>query len=89
MKFVKCWTKKLFEELKTSNPLPIKVHYNNKDAISIAHNPVLYDRTKYVEVDKHFINEKIKNGLICMMYIPTIEQIMCLQKDFIKNSLTY
>ncbi|RVW84709.1 Copia protein [Vitis vinifera] len=44
-------------------------------AISIAHNPVLHDRTKHVEVDKHFIKKKIDNGLVCMTYIPTKEQV--------------
>lgn len=67
--------KRLFEELKTSNPLPMKVYFDNKVAISIAHNSVLYDRTKHVEIDKHFIKEKIENGLICMPYIPTTEQV--------------
>ncbi|RVW57717.1 Retrovirus-related Pol polyprotein from transposon RE1 [Vitis vinifera] len=36
---------------------------------------VLHDRTKHVEVDKHFIKEKIDNGLVCMTYIPTEEQV--------------
>ncbi|KAL6321854.1 hypothetical protein AAG906_035555 [Vitis piasezkii] len=37
---------------------------DNKTTILIAHNLVLHDRTKHVEVDKHFIKEKLKNGLI-------------------------
>ncbi|RVW25031.1 Retrovirus-related Pol polyprotein from transposon TNT 1-94 [Vitis vinifera] len=37
---------------------------------------VLHDRTKHVEVDKHFIKEKIDNGLVCMTYIPTEEQVV-------------
>ncbi|RVW59121.1 Copia protein [Vitis vinifera] len=41
----------------------------------VAHNPILHDRTKHVEVDKHFIKEKIDNGLVCMTYIPTEEQV--------------
>ena len=55
--------------------LPTQVYCDNKAAISIAHNPVLHDRTKHVEVDKHFIKEKIENGTICMSYLPTSEQV--------------
>ena len=54
----------------------MKLYCDNKAAISVAHNPVLHDRTKHVEVDKHFIKEKIDNGLVCMTYIPTEEQVV-------------
>ena len=69
------WIKRMLEELKASDSLPMKLYCDNKAAISIAHNPVLHDRTKHVEVDKHFIKEKLESGLICMPYIPTAEQI--------------
>ena len=51
----------------------MKVFCDNKATIAIAHNHVLHDGTRHVEVDKHFIKEKLK-GLICMPYIPTEEQ---------------
>ena len=69
------WIKQLLEELKVASPLPIKVFCDNNVAIAIAHNLVLHDRTKYVEVDKHFIKEKLENGLIIMPYMPTVEQV--------------
>ena len=53
----------------------MKLYRENKATILITHNPVLHDRTKHVEVEKHFIKEKLKNGLICMSYIPTTEQV--------------
>ncbi|GMP88706.1 hypothetical protein CsSME_00040591 [Camellia sinensis var. sinensis] len=65
----------ILEELKLSHPTPMKVYCDNKAAISIAHNPVLHDRTKHIEVDKHFIKEKINAGIICMTYLPTGEQL--------------
>ena len=69
------WIKRLLEELKVIRRLPMKVLCDNKAAIAIAiaYNPVLYDRTKHVEVDKHFIKEKLE-GLICVPYIPIKDQ---------------
>ncbi|XP_044478603.1 uncharacterized mitochondrial protein AtMg00810-like isoform X1 [Mangifera indica] len=69
------WLKRLFEDLKISVSYPMKVYCDNKAAISITHNPVLHDRTKHIEVDKHFIKEKIESGLICLSYVPTTDQI--------------
>lgn len=56
--------------------MPMRIYCNNKTAISIAQNLVLHDRTKHIEVDKHFIKEKIDAGVICIPYLPTIEQIV-------------
>jgi len=53
----------------------MELYYDNKSAIAIAHNPVQHDRTKHVEVDKHFIKEKLESGLICTPYVPTGEQL--------------
>ena len=61
--------------MKVISTSPTKVYSNNRAAISIAHNPILHDRTTHVEVDKHYIKEKIENGQICMNYIPTGEQL--------------
>ena len=41
---------------------PIKIYCDNKAANNIAHNPIQHDCTKRIEVDKHFIKEKVKYG---------------------------
>ncbi|RVW99728.1 Retrovirus-related Pol polyprotein from transposon RE1 [Vitis vinifera] len=69
------WLQKLLEELRITIELPIKLYCDNKAVISISHNLVQHDKTKHIEVDKHFIKEKIEKGIICMTYIPTREQL--------------
>jgi hypothetical protein len=41
----------------------------DKLTISIAHNPIQHDRTKHIEIDRHFIKEELDNGLITTTYI--------------------
>jgi len=53
----------------------MELYYDNKSAIAIAHNSVQHDRTKHVEVDRHFIKEKLESGLIYTSYVPTGEQL--------------
>lgn len=61
------------------------IYFGNKTAISIAHNLVLQDKTKHIRVHKHFIKEKTNEWVICIPYLPTIEQIAdVLSKDFEK-----
>ena len=69
------WLKMILEELKVMVKKPMKVYCDNKAAINISHNPVHHDRTKHVEVDRHFIKEKIDKGAVCMTYVPTTEQV--------------
>ena len=59
------WLKIILEDLKIKWEGPMKLYCDNKSAISIAHNPVQHDQTKHIEVDRHFIKEKLDSGLIC------------------------
>lgn len=39
------------------SPISMSLYCGNNAAISIVYNLVQYDRTKYIEVDRHFIGE--------------------------------
>ena len=51
--------------------MTIKLYCDNKSAINIAHNLIQHDQTKHVEVDQHFIKEKLNSGFICTPYVST------------------
>ena len=40
----------------------MKLFCDNKVTISIANNSNQHDRTKHVEIDRHFIKERLDNG---------------------------
>ena len=69
------WLKIILEDLKIKWDGPMKLYCDTKSAISIAHNPVQHDRTKHIEVDRHFIKEKLDSGLICTPYVPSQGQL--------------
>jgi len=66
------WLKIIVEDLRLEWDSPMKLYCDNKSVISIAHNPIQHDRTKHIEVDRHFIKEKLDRGFIC---IPPIYQV--------------
>ena len=44
----------------------MSLYCENKATSNIAYNPVQHYRTKHIEIDRHFIKEKLCAGLICI-----------------------
>lgn len=53
----------------------MKLYCDNKSTINIAHNPAQHDCTKHIEVDMHFIKEKLDSCLICTPFVHTKNQL--------------
>ena len=68
------WLKRLLEELRVKTNGPINMKSDSQSAIAIAKNPVHHDRTKHVEIDKHFISEKVEKQIITLHHVPTQHQ---------------
>ncbi|WMV36910.1 hypothetical protein MTR67_030295 [Solanum verrucosum] len=58
------WIQRVLRDLGVERVGPMKLFCDNKSAIQIAQNPVQHDRTKHVEVDRHFIKEKLDQKII-------------------------
>ena len=69
------WFERLLGELTESCKLPISVFCDSQAAIHIAKNPVFHERTKHIEVDCHFVRNKLQEGLITLHYVSTSEQM--------------
>ncbi|KAL0558994.1 hypothetical protein IC582_003583 [Cucumis melo] len=69
------WIHQLLSETCFSITVPAKLWCDNQVALHIASNPVFHEQTKNVEVDCHFIREKIQDGLVSTGYVKTGEKL--------------
>lgn len=69
------WLRMLFKDLQCSIKSTPQLWCDNMGALALASNPIFHARTKHVEVDYHFIREKVLNKDIIPRYISTADQI--------------
>lgn len=55
---------------------PVSVNTDSKATMQIAANHVYHERTKHIEIECHFIREKIQENLISTCYVKTREQVV-------------
>ncbi|XP_035829996.1 uncharacterized mitochondrial protein AtMg00810-like [Helianthus annuus] len=64
------WIRNLLLELH----LPVRqasiIYCDNISAIYLSHNPVQHQRTKHVEIDIHFVREKVRLGAVRVLHVP-------------------
>nr|GEW58902.1 zinc finger, CCHC-type [Tanacetum cinerariifolium] len=70
------WVRRLLTEIGYSPQEPTKIFSDNKAAIQISENPVQHDRTKHIEVDRHFIKEKVEAKIITLLFVRSKDQLV-------------
>lgn len=53
----------------------MKLYCDNNTVNNIAHNPVQHNRIRHIENNRYFIKEKLNNGLICMLFVESENQL--------------
>ena len=69
------WLRHLLQELRFGKDEQMKLICDNQAALHIASNPVFHERTKHIEVDCHFIREKIASGCVATSYVNSNDQL--------------
>ena len=69
------WLHQLLMEVGIKTPVPAKLWSDNQTALHVASYPVFHERTKHIEIDCHFVREKIQLSLISVGYVKTSEQL--------------
>ena len=65
------WLKSFFHELGFSCSKTHVLWCDNLAAKSISENPVFHSKTKHIEIDVHFVREKVECGAMLIRYVPT------------------
>ena len=68
------WLGYLLYELGARVQFPILLHCDNLSATYMASNPVFHARTKHIELDYHYVREKVALGSHRVCFIPSIDQ---------------
>ncbi|CAM8933504.1 unnamed protein product [Rhodiola kirilowii] len=68
------WLVRLLGDMGVTVNGAIPLHYDNKAAIHIAHNPVFHERTKHTEIDCHLVRTHVISRFVSPVHLGTTEQ---------------
>jgi histone deacetylase 1/2 len=69
------WIQSLLRELHVPQPRPPVLWCDNLGATYLTANPVFHARTKHIEVDFHFVREKVAQGALDVRFVSSDDQV--------------
>jgi len=69
------WLHNLFLELHCPIHKATLVYCDNVSAIYLSGNPIQHQHTKHIEMDIHFVREKVAHGQVRVLHVPLHYQI--------------
>jgi hypothetical protein len=70
------WITFILKDLRVSLSFTPMLYYDNLSALRITINPVFHARSKYVELDYHFVGEQVALGLLTTQDISITDQVL-------------
>jgi histone deacetylase 1/2 len=65
------WLRQLLGELQCSLPKATVAYRDNVSAVYMSSNPVHHKHTKHIELDIHFVRERVQLGNLRVLHVPT------------------
>ena len=65
------WIKSFLAALRLLLEKPIGLFYDNQATLQIAKNLVFYKRTKHIEIECHFVRERLLAGDLTTGFVPS------------------
>lgn len=53
----------------------VRLMIDNKPAISLVKNPVMHERSKHIDINFHFMRNKVQNGVLEVVHYNTQKQL--------------
>jgi hypothetical protein len=78
-----CWLRQLLQEFHAPLTKSTLVYCDNVSAIYLSTNSIQHQRTKHVEIDLHFVRERVAIGDVHVLHVPTTSQFV----DIFTNGL--
>jgi hypothetical protein len=69
-----CWLRQLLQDLHLQVKTAMIVYCDDVSAIYMSSNPVQHRRTKHIEIDIHFVREKVTLGEVRVLHVPSSHQ---------------
>jgi hypothetical protein len=69
------WLRRILEDIGNKKMKPTVLKCDNQSSIKLAHNPIYHARTKHIEIQHHFVREKIQEKEIDLTYCNTTENV--------------
>jgi hypothetical protein len=68
------WLRQLLLELHQPLQRATVIYCDNVSAVYLSTNPVQHQCTKHVEIDLHFVRERVAAGAVRVLHVPTTSQ---------------